>query len=447
VVLFTLAISLVAGLLFGLIPVIKYATPRVAASLRGGGRTLSQSKERHRARNTLVVLQTALAVVLLIGSGLMIRTFQALRHVRPGFTGAAELETLRLEIPEAQIKEPERVVRMFQEILGKVSAIPGVTSAALSNSVPTDGNNSTDLLYAEDRVYAEGQLPPLRRFKFVAPGFFQTMGTRLVAGRDVTWTDLYDKREVALVSENMARELWRTPTAALGKRIREGMKDPWREIVGVVEDVRHDGADQKPPATVYWPLMMKNFWGDETSLRRDVVYAIRSNRAGSESFLKEVRQAIWSVNPELPVARIRTMEEVFRASMARSSFTLVMLAIAGGMALLLGIVGIYGVISYSVSQRTRELGIRIALGAPLGGVRAMVVRNGLFLTAIGVALGLAAAAALTRLMVSLLFGISPVDPLTYLAVSGGLLGAAAAASYFPAHRASTVNPVEALRAE
>jgi len=193
--------------------------------------------------------------------------------------------------------------------------------------------------------------------------------------------------------------------------------------------------------------MMKNFWGDETSLRRDEVYAIRSNRAGSESFLKEVRQAIWSVNPELPLARIRTMEEVFRASMARSSFTLVMLAIAGGMALLLGIVGIYGVISYSVSQRTRELGIRIALGAPLGGVRAMVVRNGLFLTAIGVALGLAAAAALTRLMVSLLFEISPVDPLTYLTVSGGLLGAAAAASYLPAHRASTVNPVEALRAE
>jgi predicted permease len=445
--LFTLAISLAAGMLFGLIPVIKYATPRVAASLRGGGRTLSQSKERHRARNMLVVLQTALAVVLLIGCGLMIRTFQALRHVHPGFTGAAELETLRLEIPEAQIKEPERVVRMFQEILEKVKAIPGVTSAALSNSVPTDGNNSTDLLYAEDRVYAEGQLPPLRRFKFVAPGFFQTMGTRLVAGRDVTWTDLYDKREIALVSENLARELWRTPNAALGKRIREGMKDPWREVVGVVEDVRHDGADQKPPSTVYWPILMRNFWGGETWLRREVVYAIRSNRAGSESFLKEVRDAVWSVNPELPLARIRTMEEVFRASMARSSFALVMLAIAAGMALLLGTVGIYGVISYSVSQRTRELGIRIALGAPLGAVRAMVVRNGLFLTAIGLALGLGAAAALTRLMVSLLFEISRVDPPTYLAVSGGLLGAAAAASYFPAHRASTVDPVEALRAE
>jgi putative ABC transport system permease protein len=446
VLLFTLAVSLVAGILFGLIPVFKYAALGVAAALRGG-RTLSQSKERHRARNTLVVVQTALAVVLLIGSGLMIRTFQALRHVRPGFTGATELQTMHIFIPDAQIKEPERVIRVYQEILRKVSSIPGVSSAAFANSVPADGNDSTDLLYAEDRVYQEGKLPPLRRFKFVTPGFFQTMGTRLVAGRDVTWTDLYDHRSVTMVSENLARELWHDPAAALGKRVREGMKDPWREIVGVVEDVRLSGADQKQPATVYWPLMMNDFWGNEKFLQRGVTYAIRSNRAGSESFLKEVRQAVWSVNSDLPLSRVRTMEEIFRGSMARSSFTLVMLAVAAAMALLLGIVGIYGVISYSVSQRTRELGIRIALGAPLGGLKAMVVRHGLLLTAIGIALGLAAAAGLTRLMASLLFEISPLDPLTYAAVSTGLLAAAAAASYLPAHRASAVNPVDALRAE
>jgi ABC-type antimicrobial peptide transport system permease subunit len=192
---------------------------------------------------------------------------------------------------------------------------------------------------------------------------------------------------------------------------------------------------------------MKNFWGNDDFLQRGVVFALRSKRAGSESLLKDVRQAIWSVDGDLPLARVRTVDAIFRNSMARSSFTLVMLAIAGGMALLLGIVGIYGVISYSVSQRTRELGIRIALGAPAGGLKAMVVRHGLMLTAIGVAFGLAAAAALTRLMASLLFEISPVDPITYLAVSAGLLAAAAAASYLPAHRASTVNPMEALRAE
>ncbi|MBZ5622583.1 MAG: ABC transporter permease [Acidobacteriia bacterium] len=445
--LFTLAISVVAGLLFGVIPVIKHATPRVTQALRAGGRTLSQSREAHRARNTLVVLQMALAVVLLIGSGLMIRTFQALRLVQPGFSDPAGLQTLRIFIPEAQVKEPVRVIRMMQEMQQKLAAIPGVSSVAFANSVPTDGNNSTDLLYAEDRFYREGQLPPLRRFKFVAPGFFQTMGTRLIAGRDFTWTDIYDQRNTCIVSENMAREMWHDPSAALGKRVREGMKDSWREIVGVVADVRHDGADQKAPTAVYWPILMTNFWGDSTHVQRGVVFAVRSARAGSESFLQQVRQAVWSIDSDLPIARVRTMEQVYRESMARSSFTLVMLAVAGGMALLLGIVGIYGVISYSVLQRTREMGIRIALGAPQNAVKGMVVRHGMLLAAIGVVIGLGAAAALTRILASLLFEISPVDPLTYSAVSAVLLAAAAAASYAPAYRASHVNPVEALRAE
>ncbi|HEY2017817.1 MAG TPA: ABC transporter permease [Bryobacteraceae bacterium] len=447
VMLFTLAISMVAGVLFGLIPVFKYASPRVASALRAGGRTLSQSKEAHRARNSLVVLQMALAVVLLIGSGLMIRTFQALRNVQPGFHAPSELQTLRVYVPEAQIKDPVRAIRMLDEIREKLSAIPGVSSVSFGNSVPTDGNNSTDLLYAEDRTYREGQLPPLRRYKYVAPGFFQTIGARLVAGRDFTWTDIWDQRNVVMVSENLARELWREPNAALGKRIREGMKDDWREIVGVVADIRSDGADQKAPATTYWPVLMKDFYGERIYAQRGASYVIRSNRTGSESFLTQVRQAVWAVNPDLPLARVRTLEEIYRGSMARSSFTLVMLAVAGGMALLLGIVGIYGVISYSVSQRTREIGIRLALGAPEGVLRTMVVRHGVFLAAIGLVLGLAAALALTRVMTSFLFEVSPVDPLTYGAVSAGLLTAAALASYVPAHRASKVSPVLALRAE
>ena len=445
--LFTLAISVLAGVLFGLIPVIKYAAPSVAATLRAGGRTLSQSKEAHRARNTLVVLQMALAVVLVISSGLMIRTFQALKQVQPGFTNPAELQTVRIYIPEAQVKEPERVIRMMQEIQRKAAEVPGVSAVAFASAVPTDGNNSTDLLYAEDRTYAEGQLPPLRRFKFVAPGFFETMGTPLITGRDYTWTDIYNQTPVTIISENMARELWHSPSAALGKRIREGMKDPWREIIGVVGDVRLDGAAQKAPTAVYWPLMMNNFWGDSPFLQRSVVYAVRSKRAGSESFINQVRQAVWSIDADLPLARVRTMQEIYRGSMARTSFTLVMLAIAGGMALLLGIVGIYGVISYSVSQRKRELGIRIALGAPQSALRAMVVRHGLFLAAIGVVLGIVGAAALTRVMSSFLFGVSPLDPITFVAVAAGLLASAALASYMPAHRASTVDPIDALRAE
>ena len=447
VVLFTLAISLVAGLLFGLIPVFKYAAPNANAVLRAGGRSLSQSKERHRARNTLVILQTALAVVLLVSAGLMIRTFQALRHVHPGFTAPAQLQTFRIEIAEGQVKEPERVFRMQQEIRRRIAEIPGVSAVSFANSVPTDGNNSTDVLYAEDHVYSEGRVPPLRRFKFVTPGFFQTMGTPLVAGRDYTWTDLEQRKTVSIVSENMARELWRDPASAIGKRIREGSEDEWREIIGVVGDVRHDGADQKAPATVYWPAVMDNFWGNKKLIQRGTVFAIRTDRAGSASLLTQVRKVVWSVAPDVPIVQVRTMEEVFRGSMARGSFTLAMLAIAGGMALLLGIVGIYGVVSYSVSERTRELGIRIALGAGNTELRAMVVGQGILLAAIGIGVGLAAAAAVTRIMKSLLFETSPVDPLTYAVASAALLASAAIASYLPAHRASSVNPVEALRME
>jgi predicted permease len=447
VLLFTLALSIAAGFLFGVIPALKYATPQVPLGLRAGGRTLSQSRETHRARNILVVFQTALAVVLLIGSGLMIRTFQALRHVQPGFRDPVHVQTFRVFIPDTQVKEPERVIRMLQEIQDRLAAIPGVTSVAYANSVPNDSSNSNDLLYPEDRLYAEGQLPPLRRFKFVAPGFFETMGTPLVAGRDYTWTDIYEERRYVIVSENVARELWRSPSAALGKRIREGMKDDWREIIGVVGDVHYDGADQKPPAVVYWPVLMKQFWGADTFVQRGAAYAVRSSRAGSQSFLEQVRQAVWSIDSDLPLARVETLEEIYRGSLARDAFTLVMLAIAGGMAFLLGLVGIYGVISYSVTRRRRELGIRLALGAQQLSLKSMVVRDGLWLSAIGAVLGLSAAAGLTRIMASWLYGISPLDPLTYAAVGSSVLAAAAAASYLPARRVSALNPVEVLAAE
>jgi putative ABC transport system permease protein len=447
VLLFTFALSLGAGLLFGAIPALKYAAPRITLALRAGGRTVSQSRERHRVRNTLVVLQTALAVILLIGSGLMIRTFQALRKVQPGFRDPAQVQTLRIFIPDTQVKQPVRVIRMEQEIQNKLAAIPGVVSAAYANSVPDDGNNSTDLLYAADRFYAEGQLPPLRRFKYVAPGFFRTLGTPLVAGRDYTWTDIYGERKYAIVSENMAREMWGGATAALGKRIREGMKDDWREIIGVAADVHHDGADQKPPSVVYWPVLMSQFEGNETLVQRGVAYAIRTSSAGSRSFLEQARQAIWSIDPDLPLARVETLEQIYRGSMARSAFMLVMLAIAGAMALLLGLVGIYGVIAYSVSQRTRELGIRLALGAQQFSLKTMIVRNGVWLAGIGAAVGLAVSAGLTRIMASSLYGVSSLDALTYAVVAIGVLAAAAAASYLPARRVSDLDPVEALRAE
>jgi predicted permease len=444
--LFSLAASLVSSLLFGSIPVLKYASKHVGTGLRQGGRSMSEGRERHRSRNMLVVVQVALAVILLISSGLMIRTFHALTTVDPGFVAPAQLQTFRVNIPDTDIKDPEQVVRIQQEILRKIEVLPGASSVGLSMSVPMDGNGWEDTLFVKDRKYSPGELP-IHRFRFVAPGFFKTLGTSLVAGRDFTWSDIYSKVPLAIISEKLARETWHDPSLALGKQIRANEKDDWREVVGVVRDVHDDGVDKEAPSSVYWPILAAHFTGTELDVRRYVTYSVRSPRAGSESFMSEVRRAVWSVDPNLPLADVHTLDYFYRTSMARTSFTLMMLAIAGSMALLLGIVGLYGVIAYSVSQRRREIGIRSALGAQKRELTGLFVRQAMLLTAGGVTCGLVGALALTHLMSSLLFGIKPTDPATFAVVSIGLLSTAAVSSYLPARRAATVNPLEALRAE
>jgi predicted permease len=446
VVLFTLVLSLVASLLIGSIPVLKYAGARLGTGLREGGRSMSESRQRHRSRSALVVVQVALALVLLIGSGLMIRTFRALTGVHPGFVAPAEVQIFRIDIPDTQVKEPERVTRMQEEIFHKIEGIPGVSSVGLSMSVPLDGNEWGDALFAKDRTYSPGEIQ-LHRFRFVAPGFFKTLGTPLLAGHDITWSDIYNEVPVAIVSEKTARQYWHDPATALGKQIRAGMKDEWREIIGVVGNTREDGMDKEAPNSVYWPILAAHFEGNDIDLRRYVAYSIRSTRAGSPSLMNDVRRAVWSVDPNLPLSDVHTLDYLYRRSMARTSFTLVMLSLAGGMALLLGVVGLYGVIAYSVSQRRREIGIRMALGAQHQELTGMFVRHALVLAAVGVACGLAAAPALTHLMSSLLFGVKSVDPVTYAAVSVGLIATAALASYLPARRAAAVNPAESLRAE
>ncbi len=447
VLLFTLLVSLLASLLFGCVPILKYAGARLTTGIREGARGLSQSKEQHRARNTLVVVQVALALVLLICSGLMIRTFRALTKVNPGFSGPAELQTFRISIPETHVKEAESVIRMEEEILHKLEAIPGVSSVSIGTKLPMDGDGWHDPILLEGRTYAEGEFPPLRLFKFVSPGFLKTLGTPLVAGREPTWTDTYKKIPVAMISENLAREYWSEPAKSLGKRIQVSTKDDWREIIGVVGDVHDDGVNKKPPTCVYWPLLQARFESEDISVRRGVAFVIRTPRAGSEAFLKSAREAVWSVDANLPLASVHTFDYFYRRSMARTSFTLIMLGVAGSMALLLGVVGIYGVIAYSVSQRTREIGIRMALGAQQPTVTGMFVRHGLLLTGIGVGCGLVAAVLLMRLMSSLLFNVNPVDPVTYGAVSIGLVFTAWLASYVPSRRAATIDPVDALRAE
>ncbi len=447
VLLFTLFATLLASLLVCCVPIFKYAGVRLATGIREGARSVSQSREQHRARSVLVVVQVALALVLLICSGLMIRTFRALTNVNPGFTGPAELQTFRIFIPDTQVKDPESVVRMEEEILHKIEAIPGVSSASIGTVIPMSGGGWHDPIFVEGHAYAEGQLPPLSYQKFVSPGFLTALGAPLIAGRDLTWTDTYNRIPVALVSEKLAREYWSDPNAALDKRIRIGGKDDWRQIVGVVKDVYDDGVNQKVPTAAYWPLILKNFESDDVSVRRGVAYLVRTPRAGSESFLKSVREAVWSINANLPLADVHTVEYYYGKSLARTSFTLIMLGVAGCMALLLGVVGIYGVIAYSVSQRTREIGIRMALGAQQQKLTGMFVRHGLLLTGIGVGLGLLGAVFSMRLLSSLLFNVKPVDPVTYAAAAAGMIVTAWLASYIPSRRAASVDPVEALRAE
>ena len=449
VLLFVLGVSLLVSMLCAAIPILKYAAANSSAGLREGGRAASQSKEQHRARNVLVVVQVALALVLLICSGLMVRTFRAMMHVSPGFTDPAQVQSFRIGIPEALIpkEKSEDVLRMEEAIMHKIEAIPGVQSVSFSSKVPLDFNSSNDPVFAQDKTYQDGGMLPLRRFKFMTPGYIATLGTPLVAGRDYTWTDLYNKNNVAIVSEGLAREEWGSPQNALGKRVRVASVDEWREVVGVVGDVHDDGLNKEAPATMYWPLMMARFEGDDIRVQRDPAYLIRSPRAGSEAFMNEVRQAVWSVNANLPLSNVHTVDYFYQRAMARTSFTLIMLAVAGAMALLLGVVGIYGVIAYSVSQRKREIGIRMALGAQQNTVSGMFVRHGLILTGVGVACGLVTAAIVMRLMASLLFHVKPVDPLTYIGMSVGVVVVAFIASYVPARKASSVDPMETLRAE
>src|SRR5690348_12377464 len=303
-VVFTFAISVFAGLLFGLIPAIRYAGGGVASALRTAGRGASGSRQRDRVRDTLVVVPVALALVVLISSGLMIRTFQALRHVNPGFVRPEELQTFDISIPRSISAAPVAVTRMEQSIAAKIAAVPGVSSVGLTNDVPMSSGHWYDPVQIEGR---EADNLPGRVYKFVSPGLLATMGNSLVAGRDFTWEDLYDQHRVAMLSENLARELWGTPQAALGKHIRHVSTSPWLEVIGVVGDERADGVDKPAPETVYWPLLMDHFAPEPLYGTHDVSYVVRTPRACSSALMQEISQAVCSVSKELPLANPQTL--------------------------------------------------------------------------------------------------------------------------------------------
>jgi putative ABC transport system permease protein len=440
VMLFALALSIAAGLLFGLLPVLRFARPNPAA-LKDGGRTSSDAPGRQRTRDALVVAEIALAMVLMVVSGLMIRTVVLMLDVSPGFTRPEEVQTFRLSVPESLAADDQLFARTLEQIQQRLAQVPGVTSAGLASAITMDGENNGNALELEGFPVREGNLAPLWRFRSFAPGYFETMGNRLVAGRSVTWAEIHGARPVVLVSEALARQYWTDPSQAIGTRARTGANVPWREIVGVVGNERDDGLDRPPTAMVYWPLL------NDSYQQRTVSYAVRSSRVGTPGFMRELQEAVWSVNAKLPLAAVQTLEEIRATSMARTSFVMVMLAIAASVALILSVIGIYAVITYIARQRTREIGVRMALGAQIGDVRQLFLRHALRLTAIGIIAGIVGAVMITRVMSALLFGVGPMDPATFIVVSSALAAVALFASYLPARRASRVDPVVALRAD
>jgi predicted permease len=446
---FVIVASLVSSLLLGSIPAFKHAAQ--AAAPLSAARGATASRERHRARNALVVAQVALALVLIVCSGLMLRTFSALRDVDPGISRPEAVQMARINITPAISADPERQTQIQRQILDNIAAIPGVEAASFGFGAPMEaGRTPAGPLYVEGERYDAGETAPTRRWQYVAPGYFATVGTQMVAGRDITWPDIDAGGKVIVISEGLARELWGEPAAALGKRVRESRPDApgiWRDVIGVVRDVHEDGVSLDAPRLVYWPVLKDSFFGQPKFGTPSIAYVVRSERAGTASFAAEINQAVWAVNADLPVFLVRTVQDLLAGFLAQTSFTLVMLAIAAAMALGLGVVGIYGVMAYVVSQRTREIGIRLALGAQPTALKWVFVLGALARVAIGVVVGLVAAFALTRLMSSLLFGIGPLDAPTYLAALGVLLAAAAFASYVPARRAASIDPVETLKTE
>jgi putative ABC transport system permease protein len=443
---FALGVSIVAGLLFGLVPILRIARQRLS---NVGGRWASAGKNQYRSQNVLVVVQVALALVLLVSSGLMIRTFQNLRDVQPGFTDPKTVQTVRLSMQGTGTTGITTLAHMSERILERLAAIPGVASAAYTGSLPLEGATNF-IVAAEGVTYPSEKLPPSRRIMWISPGLLRTLGTPLLAGRDFDWTEIREQRNVALVSASFARESWNSVEAAVGKRIDVGNDGSWQEVIGVVAEVYHNGVDRPAPPTVYWPARDQSLMTNlGIYLPPSVTFALRTERTGTESLLADIRRAVAEVASDLPIARVGTLEQTYldHPSMARSSFSLALLSIAGATALLLSIVGIYGVLAYSVTQRQREVGIRVALGAAPRAVKRMFVYQGMILSGIGIVLGAVVAAGLTRLMSSLLFGVTPLDAITFVTAAALLAVAALLATYIPARRAATIDPMETLRAD
>ncbi|HEX5075214.1 MAG TPA: ABC transporter permease [Gemmatimonadaceae bacterium] len=443
-------VAVVTGVFFSAIPFIRAGKASLTPMLRDGSRGSTSGRERQRVRSAFVVVQVALALVLLVGSGLLARSFQRMRAVDPGFKSDNVL-TLRLALPEATYQTPGDIARFFYQVTTRLASVPGVQAAGATSKLPlVDAGNNNNAVWVEDHPVSSTEIPRIHSTVSVTQDYFKAMSIPIVEGR--TFRDNGSDRapHEMIVARAFARHYWPNGSA-LGKRVKTGGPDAaWSTIVGVVGDVHDDALTKPVDEVMYQPTIgltqPQPDLPDTLVAENSMTLTIRTAGDPLAAF-PAVRNEIWALDRNLPLVNVQGLSRVVTSAMARTTFTLLMIGAAAGVALLLGAIGIYGVISYMVSLRTREIGVRMALGARSDQVRRMVVRQGLVLAGIGAAIGLVGALAMSRLISSLLYGIAPYDPVTLGGVTLGLLVVAAVASWLPAMRAARIDPIEALRSD
>src|SRR6185369_9371373 len=436
---FTLGVSILTGVLFGLLPALNATRLEAGEALKESGRTSTGNAARLRARSLLVVSEIALALVLLIGAGLLIKSLWRLQTVDPGFNPEG-LVTMRVELPEARYREIPKQTQFRERVLESINAIPGAQAAMISE-LPMSGENLMHNFVIDGRTpLAPGTEPELET-RTVAGDYFRTMGIPLIAGRDFGPQDRDGAPMVGVVNQSFVREYFPNEDP-IGGRIAWARGNPrkWMTIVGVVGDIKHYGFGLPEQPAFYTSYMQL-----DQPWKRWMYVTVKSDQ--NAGLIGEVKSQIWKVDKAIPVTKLRSMSEVMAASLGAQRFNMTLMGIFAAVALVLAAVGIYGVVSYSVTQRTHEIGIRMALGAGSGDVLKIVLRQGLMLAGLGVGIGLGAALAVTRVMSTLLYGVSTTDPIVFATISIVLAGVALGATFIPARRAAKVDPMIALRYE
>jgi len=443
VLLVAAALTIVSALIFGLVPAVRYTRQLVLGALRHGGRGATDHPALHRGRNLLVAGQTAMAMVLLVGSGLLARSFVRMATAELGFDPRSTL-TAQIAVPPTTYRSGAEVMQFEQRLVQQLHDLPGIDAAGATSDLPIQSGPSGTAFDLDGRPLEPGQLPPIIYYSIVTPGYFVAMRTPITSGRDFVWTDTRDGVNQVLVNQTMAKQYWPNENP-IGKRVKRAgggdkVKDvrPWFTVMGVVADVRQSGPREPIHPMIYFAPNAPGI--DEF---RSLTYVIRGPQAATQA--EAIRHTVRAIDADLPIASIRTMKEIVDESMVQFSFTMLTLGIAAVVALLLGAVGLYSVLSYAVSLRTREIGVRLALGAAPGRVLRSVVSRGAAISLVGLAIGAVGAFGLTRLLRSMLFETAPLDPLTFAAMAAVLLLVALLASYLPARRAAAISPMESMR--